>query len=124
MNIPYSAIEPFGWTDIPTILMVRQGEDPALVAKIFAAIEKTFKDAIIRWRVFQKCRDLGLSLSHMELDEDILRLRAIFAGGKDVECNIEGNREGFFMSITFCVEGDTQRYGSFLEYPDGENANL
>jgi len=124
MNIPYSAIEPFGYTDIPKILMVRQGENPALVARVFEAIQKTFKDAIVRWRIFQQIRDLGLDLSQMELDEDILRLRAIFAGGKDVECNISGNREGFFMSITFRVEGDTQKYGSYLEYPDGENANL
>ncbi len=102
--------------------MVRQGEHPALVARVFAAIDKTFKDAIIRWRIFQKIRDLGLDLSHMELDEDILRLRAIFAGGKDVECKIEGNREGFYMSITFYTEGDTTRYGSYLEYPDGENS--
>lgn len=129
MNIPYATIEPFGWTDIPKILMVRQGEDPALLARIFAAIQRTFKDAIVRWRLIQECKKRGLKLSQMELDEETLRLRAFFAGGRDVECNIQpinitGEEEGFYMSITFRVPGEHIRYGDSMEYPGGKNANL
>ena len=123
MNIPESAIEPFGFIGIPTIVSVRQGINPELVTRVFMAIKETFRDARDRWRVIQRARELGIPT--LEFDLFALRLRAILAGGQDVAAEvIELEDEGFYMSITFNVPGDPTRYGSSMDYPNGHNANI
>jgi hypothetical protein len=119
MNIPESAIEPFGY-DIPTLVMVRQGNNPALIARIFKAIDATFVDVRRKWAILQHYREHGFSTDGLELDEDTLRLRAVFAGGERVECNITEWDDGLHMSISFNVPGETSRYGSTMEHPDGD----
>jgi hypothetical protein len=121
MNIPEAIIEPFGY-DIPTLVMVRQGNNPALLTKIFLACNKAFADAVRQWKIKNHCKKNGLPYVLTSLDPDLLKLRAVFAGGKDVNCEIEEFKEHFYMSITFNIEGDPSRYGSHEVYPDDENA--
>jgi len=125
MNIPESAIEPFGFIGIPTIVSVRQGINPELVTRVFMAIKETFRDARNRWRILKRARELDYDASAWELDPFTLRLRAVFAGGEDVKCEvIELEDGGFYMSITFNVPDDKTRYGLSMDYPNGHNANV
>ncbi len=125
MNIPESALEPFGFIGIPTLVSVRQGINPELVTRVFIAIKETFRDARDRWRLIQRARELNIKLSSMELDPFTLRLRAVLAGGEDVASEvIELEDDGFYLSITFNVPGDNTRYGLSMDYPNGHNANV
>ena len=121
VNIPEAIIEPFGY-DIPTLVMVRQGTNPALLTKVFLACEKAFQQAVREWKIKNHCKKNGLPYVSSMLDPSIFKLRVIFAGGKDVNCEIEEFNEHFYMSITFNINGDPSRYGSHEVYPDDVNA--
>lgn len=122
MIIPESSIRPFGY-DIPTIVMVRQGTNPALLAKVFRACYDAFRDAIKQWKIMHHCKKNGPPYPKSFIDAKILKLYVIFAGGKNVKCEIEDFEEFFHMDISFDIEGDPTHYGSYLEYPDGENSH-
>ena len=127
MNIPESSIEPFGFIGIPTLVSVRQGIDSELITRIFKAIAETFRDARDRWRIIQKARELDCDsiIAAWKLDPFTLRLRAVFAGGEDVKCEVIELGDGeFYMSITFSVPNDKTRYGSSMDWPNGHNANI
>jgi len=120
--ISESAIEPFGH-DIPTLVAVRMGSDPALVMKVRLACHAAFRDAIKQWKIMKHYQKHGIPHHQTELNKEILKLRAIFAGGKNVNCEINDYGDFFYMCIEFNVEGDPTNYGSYLEYPDGENSH-
>jgi hypothetical protein len=89
------------------------------------AIAETFRDARRQWRIMEECKKRGIKTFQTELDEFTLRLRAVFAGGEDVKCEVIELGDGeFYMSITFSVPGDKTRYGSSMDYPHGHNANI
>lgn len=120
MNIPESALRPFEPHGVPTLVMVRQGNNPALLARIFRAIDATFVDIRRKWAILQHYREHDYPTDGLELDEDTLRLRAVFAGGEHVECNITEQDDWLYVSISFNVPGETSRYGSTMEHPDGD----
>jgi hypothetical protein len=125
MNIPESAIEPFGFIGMPTLVSVRMGINPELVTRVFIAIKETFRDARNRWRIREHRRKLGYDYSLWELDPFTLRIRAVLAGGWDVKCEVIILGDGeFYMSITFNVPGDNTRYGLSMDWPNGHNANV
>lgn len=122
MLIPESSLEPFGH-DIPTFVAVRQGTDPALLIKVWSACYEAFRDAIRQWKIMNHCKKNGIPHHQTKLNAEILKMRAMFAGGKDVTCEIKEYEDFFYMCIEFEIEGDPSNYGSYLEYPDGENSN-
>ncbi len=105
--------------------MVRQGNNPALLARVFRAIDLTFSDAIKKWRLMQEFKRRNIQCA-IDLSEDTMALRAFFAGGIDVNCDLTTFDEdgSLYLYITFKIPGDPQRYGSHLVYPDGENSHL
>jgi hypothetical protein len=126
--LPYSTIEPFGYTGIPT-LMILHSNAPDSVRYIFAAVRESLKYAIDRWHVIQRARACGSKLS-VEWPIDLLELRAKLAGGKNVKCDVaeiidkNDKPSGFYMSITFNHPDHTTRFGSSIDYPDGVNSDL
>ena len=120
MIIAEHILKPFGYIGIPKILMVRQSSNPALLARLYRACEKSEKDAEERWEVINRARKLGIKLTPLQ-ETDYIRLRVVYAGGQDVECTItpimvRGKDIGFFMDTTFSIPGSSSRYGSMHEY--------
>jgi len=118
MNIPQTAIEPFGYTGVPELqIMIEPDQNPELL-RIFAAIKATFKDVTNRWRVIHHAKKRGIELP--EYDEDIIKMRTVFAGGTEVTCKyidydkrVFGNN-GFYLAISFEFNGE--RYGDLMEH--------
>ncbi len=117
MMIPQTTLEPFGYTGVPT-LMIMPDQNPELL-RIFDAIKATFKDVTNRWRIIHHAKKRGIDLSD-NFTEDMIKLRTVFAGGTEVTCKyidfdkrLFGNN-GFYLSISFVLNGE--RYGDLMDH--------
>jgi hypothetical protein len=120
MILPYSTIEPFGETGIPTIALLKVDPVWGTLEYLFAKMEDSFDLAFDRWKIIQKARAIDITLRE-EWPIGLFKLPVELGGGKDVECNVHeipnGNDVpiGFYIFISFKYKNHKSRYGSGME---------